>query len=94
LLIHYKNSQFPIKIKVIITKGKLLSYVSDETSCKVLLGYGIAIANGCFYHDIFAATNFSALSLRVMTNTTSVLLFCCFVVAEQGIVMYWHCLRL
>jgi hypothetical protein len=36
----------------------------------VLLGYGmLAIANGCFYHDIFAATNFSALSLLVMTNT-------------------------
>jgi hypothetical protein len=56
LLIHYKNSQFhtlSIKIKVIITKGKLLSYDSDESSCKVLLGYGIAIANGCFYHDTF-----------------------------------------
>jgi hypothetical protein len=26
----------------------------------VLLDHGIAIANGCFYHDIFAATMVSA----------------------------------
>jgi hypothetical protein len=49
-------------MKVEITKGKLQLHDSDSSSCKVLLVIAqLATANGCLYHDIFAAAMVSAL---------------------------------
>jgi hypothetical protein len=54
---------------------------SDESSSKVLFGYGIAKANGCFYHDIFAATIVSARSCLQQQSWFSV--DSCTVASEQ-----------
>jgi hypothetical protein len=67
LFAHYKSSQFhilSIQIKVIILKVDYNYMIPMKVGKKVLLGHGIATANGCFYHDIFAATIVAALALQ------------------------------